>query len=127
MDNLREKFAEAAHDSWSGWAKYMLRCCQARSPSGYYLPIHYVERWCRQMATLYADLTEGEKESDRKEADRYLDVLKSEPRFSQEERKSIEAAIMFLDHNGCTPYPADELRQLLDTDAGTATVLEAKR
>jgi hypothetical protein len=39
------------------------------------MPIWAVERWKRQMETPYTDLSEGEKESDRAEADKMLEIL----------------------------------------------------
>jgi hypothetical protein len=37
-----------------------------------------------------------------------------ELRFTKEERESLRAAIVFLEKYGCTPHPAEEIRQMLD-------------
>jgi len=41
-----------------------------------YEPIPPVHRWIRQMTTDYEDLPKEEKNSDRKEADRMIDIIK---------------------------------------------------
>lgn len=73
-----ETLAAAEHESWAGWATYMLNRMEAeldavdptaarrlRASKG-------VQRWRRQAATSYADLPESEKESDRIEARKKL-------------------------------------------------------
>ncbi len=60
-----ERLAALEHDRWSGWMKYMLAN----------LTINNLMRWLKQMETPYSDLSEREKESDRKEVRRMLDVL----------------------------------------------------
>jgi hypothetical protein len=42
------------------------------------IPGNLVDRWNRQMRTEYIDLSEKEKESDRKEADKFLALLREE-------------------------------------------------
>ena len=41
------------------------------------IPLELALRWQRQMDTAYPDLSEDEKESDRKEADAYLALLEA--------------------------------------------------
>lgn len=77
MNEKREKLAALCHDQWSGWMKYLFSRCQAEykgdNPTGnFIMPQWSVERWQRQMNTPYDELTEVEKENDRKEADRFL-------------------------------------------------------
>ena len=62
---LREKLAELAHSQWSGWMEWMLKN----------LDDVHIKNWKRQMNTPYDKLSEREKDSDRKEADKYLQVL----------------------------------------------------
>lgn len=40
------------------------------------IPKWATERWKRQMNTLYKDLSKKEKESDREEADKMIDIMK---------------------------------------------------
>ena len=71
-NELREALAAYAHEAWSGWINYEFGK-GVRNPDGSItLPASLVERWDRQRATAYADLPEGEKASDRKEADQML-------------------------------------------------------
>jgi uncharacterized protein YutE (UPF0331/DUF86 family) len=42
------------------------------------IPTESVQRWERQVATNYEDLSEEEKDSDRIEANKYLNVIKDE-------------------------------------------------
>lgn len=57
---LMEMLASRAHDSWAGWARWMIDKWDAKM----------VERWELQIAAPYEKLTEKEKESDRKEVRR---------------------------------------------------------
>lgn len=65
---LTERLAEYAHEAWAGWMRYMLSRCEQKEDGTVIIPAWAVERWTRQMDTVYADLPEGEKESDRDEA-----------------------------------------------------------
>ena len=73
---LRESLADYAHEAWSGWMKYLYTKCSAIADDGAILiPASLVERWERQMNTSYSDLPENEKESDRKEADKMIEIF----------------------------------------------------
>lgn len=76
---LRERLAALAHEQWAGWMRYLFSRCEGPMPTwesdGLLMPIEWVKRWERQMNTPYADLSEAEKDSDRKEADRVLAAL----------------------------------------------------
>lgn len=69
-DELREMLAELAHEQWSGWMKYMIGRLEGPDPKV------WLDRWRRQMETSYANLSEEEKESDRREADRVLEIIR---------------------------------------------------
>lgn len=70
-DRLREALADYAHAAWSGWMQYMFDKSQCLGGE-VIIPESLVKRWKRQMTTTYADLSEDEKTSDRKEADKIL-------------------------------------------------------
>lgn len=78
-DVLRETLAKAAHESWSGWMRYLFEHDETKYlPSGgLVIENELNSRWKRQMNTPYEELSEEEKESDRKEADRYLSIFRS--------------------------------------------------
>lgn len=76
--DTREALATLCHEQWSGWMRYLFGKCEIL-PNGdkgdlAVIPEWAVQRWKRQMETAYADLTDAEKESDRKEADRIIAV-----------------------------------------------------
>lgn len=75
-DELREQLAALAHEQWSGWVRYQFSKCEERG-DGRLIPPWAVERWMRQMQTVYADLPEEEKESDRTEADKVLALIRA--------------------------------------------------
>lgn len=72
---MREALAEYAHQAWSGWMDYLFSKSQVNDDGTVTLPAWAVERWKRQVATPYAELPESEKESDRAEADRMLEIV----------------------------------------------------
>lgn len=72
---VREALAAYAHEAWSGWMKYMFGKCERSLQQQVVIPDWAVERWTRQMNTLYAELPEAERASDRKEADEMLALL----------------------------------------------------
>ena len=73
---VREALAEYAHEAWSGWMKYLFKKTYFDTTvKEVVIPKWAVERWMRQMNTLYADLPESEKENDRAEADRMLAIM----------------------------------------------------
>jgi hypothetical protein len=74
--NKREELASYAHDAWSGWMKYMFSKSIITTDKNVIIPSDLVKRWDRQMNTKYEDLPESEKESDRKEADTMLAIIK---------------------------------------------------
>lgn len=77
----RERLSELCHDQWSRWMEYLFSKCFAevgqfdRKTGNLVVPKWAVERWQRQMKTSYVELSEEEKESDRKEADRFIALL----------------------------------------------------
>jgi hypothetical protein len=64
-DTLREELAALEHEQWIHWTKHLLA---NQTPEN-------VTRWERQCRTPYSALTEREKNSDRKWADKVLEVL----------------------------------------------------
>jgi hypothetical protein len=73
--DLREALADYAHVAWSGWMSYMLTKCSPNPDGSVTIPVWAVERWTRQIETPYEALSEGEKESDREQADKILAVI----------------------------------------------------
>ena len=83
-EDFIEKGAELEHDRWTRWQKYMFSKMQyseykdgEKTMACYILPADLWERWNRQIDTPYSELSEQEKESDRKETRNYLPLIKS--------------------------------------------------
>lgn len=72
--NKREALAALCHEQWSGWMQYLFSKCEFGGDQ-VQIPSWAVERWQRQMTTPYAKLSEEEKNSDRKEADKFIKLL----------------------------------------------------
>lgn len=64
-EELREKLSELEHEQWSHWTKYFL---ENLTPEN-------ISRWSKQIETLYKDLSESEKDSDREWADKVLSIV----------------------------------------------------
>lgn len=76
MQDEKEKLAELCHDQWSGWMKYLFSKCVTKvGVPGAFMPDEFYNRWQKQMNTAYENLSEKEKDSDRKEADKFLKLL----------------------------------------------------
>ncbi|WP_199084607.1 hypothetical protein [Bosea sp. ASV33] len=75
LNELMEALASIEHERWAHWQSYV-HSKAIRQPDGsLLLPPELVEKWERQIATKYADLTEREKESDREQVNKYLPLI----------------------------------------------------
>ena len=74
-EKLIEALADFEHDRWSRWQKHLFSKCIKNEDGSYTIPKEYVERWNRQINTKYSDLSEEEKESDRREAKRIIQCI----------------------------------------------------
>ena len=77
QSDMREALAAYAHDMWSGWMQYLFNKSTINKDGTMTIPAWAVSRWTRQVDTNYADLSEEEKESDRKEADGIINIIQS--------------------------------------------------
>lgn len=75
LEQAIEILADYSHSAWSGWMKYQFSKGELLSDGTWTMPAWAVERWQRQMNTPYAELSEDEKRSDRKEAKEILETL----------------------------------------------------
>jgi len=74
-DSIREKVAALCHEQWSCWMSYLFDKSIKNNDGSVTIPKDFVERWMRQMRTSYTELSEPEKDSDRREADKFLLLL----------------------------------------------------
>lgn len=73
LEELRENLAAIEHERWSDWQKWCHKVLRENCPSPDLEKI--LERWDKQIATPYQDLSEQEKQSDREQVDRYLHLI----------------------------------------------------
>lgn len=77
LEELREQLANIEHDRWAKWQAYLFSKSEW-TKDGYLIPKELCKHWQRQIDTPYSKLSEKEKDSDRKEVDRYLPLLEAE-------------------------------------------------
>ena len=75
-DSLREELAALEHHRWARWQSYLHSKCNINQDGSLTIPAELVERWEHQMATPYAMLSDAEKDSDRRQVDEYLPLVK---------------------------------------------------
>ncbi len=89
VEEFIEKGANLEHDRWVRWQKWCHRILRENCPSPELEKV--LERWNRQIATPYSELSEQEKESDRKETRNYVPLLKS---YQSELEKAVREEII---------------------------------
>jgi hypothetical protein len=119
MSDLREKLATLEHERWAHWQRWMHDQGHRRDGVGaarmLILPAELADRWERQIATPYADLSEAEKDSDRQEADRTLAAV-AEVLRERETIRAVQAASP-CNCSGCQIGAERALRWLADSIA----------
>jgi len=65
-DDKMEKLADAQHEIWSHWMKYLFTKGEVLKDGRFAIDKEQVTRWKKQMNTPYSKLSEPEQESDRK-------------------------------------------------------------
>lgn len=85
--NFVETGAALEHARWARWQKYLhSRGIVDNKGEGYLcIPMGLIKHWERQIETPYSELSESEKESDRKEAREYLPLLSQAIQAAKEE------------------------------------------
>ena len=73
----RERLASGIHESWSHWMQHLFSKAIDNSDGSVTIPPEFTARWKRQMKTEYDRLSEQEKESDRKQADKLLAAIET--------------------------------------------------
>ena len=70
-DDETEIAAARAHEQWSHWQRYLHSRCYPGDDGDLIIPCYLVLQWDRQMNTTYDQLSESEKESDRRIAKKF--------------------------------------------------------
>ena len=73
-DDLREALAAYAHDAWAAYMNYHLSKCE-RGDGSFAIPYDYWRALRHQIIRPYAELSDEEREWDRKEADKMLAIV----------------------------------------------------
>jgi hypothetical protein len=115
-NELREVLAALAHEQWSGWLRWQLSSSEQLADGRVALRAGLAERWRRQMTTPYAELSEGERNSDRLEADLVLigpALLEAEAQLRRARMYLWDAADMYEAH--AEPGKAETLRRFAES------------
>lgn len=75
LDGLLETLAAVEHERWAHWQRYLHAQGVRNQDGSLTLPPDLVARWDDQIAKSYQDLSDAEKESDREQVRKYLDVV----------------------------------------------------
>lgn len=84
VDEIVEEFANLEHERWSKWQQWVFDCSIENEDGSVTIPKEKVERWKRQIATPYTELTEEEKQSDREQVYPYTQTLQAERQRCEE-------------------------------------------
>ena len=71
-----EAIAAIQHEIWLSWMEYLFSVSFLNDDRSATIPAKKVARWVKQMNTSYSELSEEEKEEDRKQARKVLATLK---------------------------------------------------
>ncbi len=72
---LREKLSDIQHEIWSNWMTHLFKVTISNDDGTYTIPVDKVNHWKRQISTPYNRLSESEKNSDRKQANKILNII----------------------------------------------------
>lgn len=73
FDTVVEEMAAMEHTRWSKWQSYLHSKCIKNEDGSLTIPAGLVVHWERQISTPYSQLTEPEKEADRREVRPYIE------------------------------------------------------
>lgn len=88
---LRIALADKQHQIWAHWMRYQFSCCVQNADGSLTIPSDKVERWKRQIATDYCNLSPKEQESDIEQADKIFDVIEVEDAIAFQSLNAIAA------------------------------------
>lgn len=74
--DIIEDMADQEHDSWARWMEHLFKKSEKNKDGTVTIPKDKVDRWERQMKTDYKNLSNKEKESDRKEVRKFIKIIK---------------------------------------------------
>jgi hypothetical protein len=77
----REQLAAVQHKIWSDWVRHLFEVSAAQADGTVVIPPEHVKQWWRQMNTDYNDLSEEEKDGDRRQVDKLTTLLDQAQKF----------------------------------------------
>lgn len=101
MGELREQLAELEHKQWVHWTDYMLSNLEAGN----------IERWEKQIKTSYFELTEKEKEADRKWADKVLSLVQEDDWWKEKAYETAREKLELLEENNKLKQAIKDVQQ----------------
>lgn len=72
---VKNKLGDYAHDAWSRWMEYLFSKSIENKDGSVTIPKEFVDRWKRQIATSYENLSKEEQKSDLAEAEKMLKII----------------------------------------------------
>lgn len=87
MSDLKIRLANLCHKQWSGWMKYLFDKSIKNEDGTVTIPKWAVDRWERQVNTDYKDLSKEERESDIKEARKFIKLIEEHFKVEVEKLK----------------------------------------
>ena len=75
-EKLSENIASTMHSIWSHWMRYLFSVSIKNEDGTYTIPVGKVDRWQRQLETPYELLTDEEKQSDREQAIKIMNIFR---------------------------------------------------
>lgn len=110
QNEFKEEVAALCHEQWSGWMKYLFGQGKMNETTGeFVINSDSVSRWKRQMDTDYQDLLIPEKNSDRKEADKFMELFDTSVRWLHVERvEELDLPVLKEAPSALPPYPSQE-------------------
>lgn len=91
---LLEKLSDSEHERWARWQKYLFSRCKPLPMGGLAIDPEDVKHWMRQIETEYSELSEREKDSDRKEARRTIELML--PALRAERQAAIDEVLLIV-------------------------------
>lgn len=76
-DKFREEIAAHCHEQWAGWMCYQFEKSTKNLDGTMTIPKWAVDRWSRQACATYDGLSEEEKDNDRREADEFIQLFRT--------------------------------------------------
>src|SRR4051794_39110284 len=99
---LKEKLAAIEHERWADWQEWCHEVLRNNLPVEAIPAVEKIlERWDKQIATPYSELSDKEKASDMEQVDRYWPLIEAyiASKLAEAERLAREDELKKINHN----------------------------